>query len=269
MKFYFSIITLLFSMICFSQQEANIWYFGNQAGISFASGSPVALTNGQLATSEGCAVLSNTAGNLMMYTDGQTIYNANHQVMTNGGGLFGNWSSSQSATIVPKPGNNNLFYVFTLDSYAGVNGFCYSVVDISLDGGLGAVTSEKNILVYTPSNEKLAVVKHTNGTDYWIVTHGWNNNTFNSHLLTSSGLSALPVQSSVGIVTGGSTDNVWGCMKIAPNGSKLAICNALINAQLFDFDVSTGMVSNPLTLHNTNGTYGVDFQQIVNFFIFA
>ena len=48
-------------------------------------------------------------------------------------------------------------------------------------------------------------------------------------------------------------------MKIAPNGSKLAICNSLINAQLFDFDVSTGMVSNPLTLHNTNGAYGVEF----------
>jgi gliding motility-associated-like protein len=245
--------------LAFPQGEASIWYFGNQAGISFASGSPVALTNGQLATSEGCAVLSNTAGTLMMYTDGQTIYNANHQIMINGSGLFGNWSSSQSATIVPKPGSNNLFYVFTLDSYAGVNGFRYSVVDMSLDGGLGAVTAEKNILVYTPSNEKLAVVKHANGSDYWIVTHGWNNNTFNSHLLTSSGLSALPVQSNIGTVIGGNTDNVWGCMKIAPNGSKLAICNALLNAQLFDFDISSGIVSNPITLYNTNGTYGVEF----------
>ncbi len=253
------ILLLLLPILAFPQGEASIWYFGNQAGISFASGSPVALTNGQLATSEGCAVLSNTAGTLMMYTDGQTIYNANHQIMINGSGLFGNWSSSQSATIVPKPGSNNLFYVFTLDSYAGVNGFRYSVVDMSLDGGLGAVTAEKNILVYTPSNEKLAVVKHANGSDYWIVTHGWNNNTFNSHLLTSSGLSALPVQSNIGTVIGGNTDNVWGCMKIAPNGSKLAICNALLNAQLFDFDISSGIVSNPITLYNTNGTYGVEF----------
>lgn len=254
------ILFLLLPILAFPQGEANIWYFGHNAGIQFnTDGSVAALTNGQLYTAEGCAVLSNTAGNLMMYTDGQTIYNANHQIMINGDGLLGNWSSSQSATIVPKPGNTNLYYVFTLDSYAGVNGFQYSVVDMSLDGGLGAVTAEKNILVYTPSNEKLAVVKHANGTDYWIVTHGWNNNTFNSHLLTSSGLSALPVQSNVGSVTGGNTDNVWGCMKIAPNGSKLAICSALINAQLFDFDISSGIVSNPITLYNTNGTYGVEF----------
>lgn len=246
-------------MLAYPQGEANIWYFGQNAGLDFNSGSPVALTNGQLNTDEGCAVLSNTAGNLMMYTDGEIIYNANHQIMTNGGGLFGNWSSSQSATIVPKPGSNNLFYVFTLDSYAGVNGFRYSVVDMSLDGGLGAVTSDKNVLVYTPSSEKLAVVKHTNGTDYWIVTHGWNNNTFNSHLLTSSGLSTIPIQSNVGIVTGGSTDNAWGCMKIAPNGSKLAICNSLINVQLFDFNISTGVVSNPITIYNTGGSYGVEF----------
>lgn len=260
MKIKIVFFFVLLSQLLFSQGEATNWYFGHNAGVKFnTDGTVTALINGQLNTDEGCAVLSNSVGNLMMYTDGETIYNANHQVMTNGGGLFGNWSSSQSATIVPKPGNNNLYYVFTLDSYAGANGFRYSVVDMSLDGGLGVVTSEKNVLVYTPSNEKLAVVKHANDNDYWIVTHGWNNNTFNSHLLTSSGLSTLPIQSNIGTVTGGTTDNSWGCMKIAPDGSKLAICNSLINVQLFDFDTNSGVIYNPITLYNTGGSYGVEF----------
>lgn len=250
----------LFSILTYSQGESNYWYFGQNAGIKFNSnGSIIALTDGQLITAEGCATLSNSIGNLMMYTDGQTIYNANHEIMANGSGLLGNWSTSQSAIIVPKPGNTNLFYVFTLDSYAGANGFRYSVVDMSLNGGLGGVTLEKNVLVYTPSNEKLSVVKHANDVDYWIVTHGWENNTFYSYLLTNLGLSSTPVQSNVGLVTGGSTDNSWGCMKISPNGSKLAVCNSLVNTQLFDFDISTGIVSNPLTIYNSNGSYGVEF----------
>ena len=48
----------------------NNWYFGNNAGVSFASGSPVALTNGQLSTTEGCASISDASGNLMFYTNG-------------------------------------------------------------------------------------------------------------------------------------------------------------------------------------------------------
>jgi gliding motility-associated-like protein len=251
---------LFFTSFAFSQQEASNWYFGKNAGIKFnTDGSVTALTNGQLNTNEGCASLSNSNGDLLFYTDGITIWNKNHQVMQNGTGLMGHPSSSQSATIVPLPGSSTVYYVFTLDAEAHANGFRYSIVDLSLDGGLGAVTSAKNILIYTPSNEKLAIVKHTNNTDFWIVTYGWNNNTFYSYLLTSTGLSATPVATNVGLVTTGRIENIWGCMKIAPNGSKLATCNGYSNSELFDFDPTTGVVSNPAILFTDEFGYGVEF----------
>ena len=259
MKKYLTTLLVLISTLVYSQQEASVWYFGLNAGIKFnANGTVTALTDGQLNTLEGCATISDNTGNLLFYTDGITVYNRNHGVMVNGSGLLGEWSSTQSATIVPKPGSTNLYYIFTLDSFAGANGFRYSEVDINLNGGLGAVTANKNVLIYTPTNEKLAIVKHANGIDYWVVTHGWNNNAFYSHLLTSSGLSTIPVISNVGLVVTGSTDNVWGYMKISPNGRKLAICNTLTDCELLDFDVSTGMVSNPQILYN-GVTYGVEF----------
>lgn len=261
MKHWFTLLLSIYALASLAQNEANIWYFGLNAGVDFNSGTPVALTDGQLNTYEGCATLSNSAGQLLFYTDGTTVYNRNHLPMVNGTGLMGNFSSTQSATIVPMPGSMNLYYIFTLDAFAGVNGFRYSIVDINLDGGLGAVTSNKNVLIYTPSNEKLAIVKHANNSDYWIVTHGWNNNSFYSHLLTPSGLSATPIISNVGTVVTGTTDNAWGYMKIAPDGSKLAICNALIDFELLDFNNSTGVVSNPQILFNAVGNfiYGVEF----------
>ncbi len=250
---------LFFTSFAFSQQEASNWYFGKNAGIKFhPDGSVTALTDGQLHTFEGCASLSNSTGDLLFYTDGITIWNKNHQVMQNGTGLMGHPSSSQSATIVPKPGSTTLFYVFTLDWEINPNGFRYSVIDITLDGGLGGITNEKNVLIYTPSDEKISIVKHKNGIDFWVVTHGWNSNTFYSYLLTSSGLSSSPIASNAGVAVSG-TKEVWGYMKISPDGSKLAMAHVFTGCELFDFDNATGVVSNPKILYTDLGAYGVEF----------
>ena len=95
--------------------------FWKEAGLDFNSGSPVALTNGQLNTTEGCTTISDKNGNLLFYTDGSVVYDKSHQVMPNGYGLLGHYSSTQSAIIVPKPNNPNLYYIFTVDQPLPVN----------------------------------------------------------------------------------------------------------------------------------------------------
>ena len=256
-------------MLVFSQGEANIWYFGENAGLDFNSGSPVPLLDGQINTIEGCAVLSNNLGQLLFYTDGSTLYNRNHVVMQNGSGLLGHTSSTQSATIVPMPGNPNLFYVFTLDAFGLTTskGLRYSIIDLSLDGGLGGVTSQKNVLVYEPSNEKISIVKHANNVDYWIVTHSVTGTTFYAHLLTSTGVNSTPIITNIGFNNpGGDTDYVIGYMKFSPNGKKLAIVHGFSKiAELLDFNNITGQLSNPITLIDlsalgySQALYGVEF----------
>ena len=265
MKIYnfFSLCITLISTLAFSQQEASVWYFGQNAGIKFdASGGIIALTNGQLSTSEGCATIASTTGDLLFYTDGITVWNKNHTIMLNGTGLMGDPSTTQAATIVPFPGSSSLYYVFTLDAYGESNGFRYSIIDMSLDMGNGAITT-KNSLIYSPSAEKLAIVKHTNNTDYWIVTHGWGDNTFYSYLLSSSGLSAVPIITNIGVtVSTSNIDNAIGYMRIAPNGSKLALCHYFGTIQLFDFNTSTGVLSNEDTLFTGatgSNLYGLEF----------
>lgn len=254
---------LLFSGCSYAQGEANIWYFGERAGVDFNSGSPIALTDGRLNTNEGCATISNSSGQLLFYTDGITVYNKNHQVMANGAGLMGHDSSTQSATIVPKPGSSDLFYVFTIDVEAGPQGFRYSIVDMSLNGGLGdVVISAKNVLIYAPTCEKISIVRHANNLDFWIITHGWNSNAFYAHLLTSGGLNTTPVQSNVGLFVSNSHNyNSMGYMKVAPDGSKLVTCYPFLNtAELFDFNNATGLISNPITVMNDSDLiYGAEF----------
>ena len=134
-----------------AQNEAANWYFGENAGIQFdGSGNLLGSVNdGQLITREGCTTISDTDGNLLFYTDGRLVYDRTHQLMPNGTGLFGDSSSTQSAIIVPKPDDINIYYIFTVDTSNSLNspsnlGFNYSIVDLTLNGGLGDVTS-KNI----------------------------------------------------------------------------------------------------------------------------
>ncbi|HKC67562.1 MAG TPA: hypothetical protein VKG26_04985, partial [Bacteroidia bacterium] len=133
----FIIYILFLPFLCVAQKQGNIWYFGNHAGIDFNSGSPVPLSNGQTYSPdgtpiEGTSVISDNTGALLFYTNGMKIWNRNQQVMPNGNNLLGNFSSSQAALIVPKPGSSRYFYVFTTDDFSEDNlqyGFRYTVVD--------------------------------------------------------------------------------------------------------------------------------------------
>jgi hypothetical protein len=231
-------------------KRTNHWYFGNGAGLDFSSGSPVAVTDGKLHTSEGSAVMSDTAGNLLFYTDGDTIWNKNHLPMLNGTGLFGcgNYgSTAQAALIVPKPQNDSIYYVFTNDCFEnqGVKGFRYSVVNIYLDNGLGSVISKNNLL-FSPSTEALAATRDSSGNGYWIMTHGYNTNNFYAFHLTDFGLDIVPVVSTIGL----NSDSHIFTINFSPNSKKIAVTNPNVYQidQIFDFNNETGELSNLINL---------------------
>ena len=145
---------------------SQVWYFGNGAGIKFSNGGVQPMHDGKIYTNEGCSAGYDEKGNLLFYTDGVTVWDNHHSILDNGIGLNGNYSTSQSALVVPKPGNKNLFYIFTADTSGGAKGVCYSTVAISLN----AVIS-KNQKLFSPSCEKLAAVYHSNGKDVWVIAH--------------------------------------------------------------------------------------------------
>lgn len=261
------LFTLLFShTLASAQHRADKWYFGVLAGLDFTSGSPTAISPSSINTNEGCSSISDSLGNLLFYTDGVTVWNRNHTVMPNGTGLTGGISATQSTLIVPLPGSNTLYYIFTVDEIGGPNGFRYSEVDMTLDGGLGDVTSNKNIFILDHVTEKLTAVQHNNGTDYWVAVHEWGSDAFFVYLLTSSGLQSMPVISYTGIVHDSTQiQNTYGQMKFSSCGNYLALAAGYLNtAELFDFSNSTGAVSNPVALIFFDHVYGIEFSSDEN-----
>ena len=276
-------ILLIFAVLCAhalsAQNEAANWYFGNNAGITFdpSTNQVSALTDGQLSTEEGCTSISDSTGNLLFYTNGENVYDRQHNIMPNGTGLFGNQSSTQSAIIVPKPGDPNIYYIFTQDTtFEGTpdNGFNYSVVDITLNSGFGDVTIKNQFLLHKASEKLSAVLKDCESQNIWVVTFGsndaltnssatdTNNNTFYAFEVSATGINTTPVISSLPYTI----NQRRGYLKFSPDGTKLALANISDGLRLLDFDPATGTVSNSINIPTNlspsgkpQSAYGVEF----------
>lgn len=268
-------------LAAFAQRENEVWYFGQHAGLSFATGWPVPLTGGALVSREACASIADAAGTLQLYTNGITAWNRFHQPLTNGTGLGGFTgggvlpnSATQGALIVPHPGTPNQYFLFGVDAIENDlrNGLQVALVDMSAQSGRGEVLS-KGVRLPTPTlsspvTEKLVAVRHANGRDTWVLVHGWDTNAFMAFLVSPAGVSPGPVATSfTGTIHQGSTGvsrlyNAIGCMAVSPDGQRLAVTQYQAGVEVFDFDTQTGQVSNPRALPPSRGNlpaYGLAF----------
>lgn len=254
MKKYLAVL-LLISSTCIAQnpdiKRTYHWYFGDRNGVDFTSGTPVVDTVNQMHSVEGCAVISDTCGQLLFYTNGDTVWNKNHQVMPNGTGIISGWSSTQRALIVPQPLSNNIYYLFTTTHVNQIpNGMYYSIIDMNAAGGLGDVTTLNNLLL-TPTTEKLCATQHSNGQDFWILGHKQYSNEFHGFLLSSAGINTTPVITTIGA---GSVALGDGYMRFSPNGNKVGAAyhtgssGDIDTVDIYDFDNTNGTLSNAVSL---------------------
>lgn len=256
-------LTLLFLFgivsITIAQKETDKWFFGTGAALDFSSGSPVVINPSPLYTSEGTAAMSDAIGKLRFFTNGVDVYDSTKTIMPNGAGLMGDVSTTQSALIVPNPAFSSQYYIFTAGA-DGAGDFRYSIVDMTLNAGLGDVmATNKNILLTDSITEKIAAIRDgANGI--WIVTHKWGTNQFYSYHLTTAGLMP-PVITNVGTIHNTSViQNTYGQLKFNNCGTRLACAVGYQDiVELFDFNLTTGVVSNPMTINMSDNVYGVEF----------
>ncbi|MBP6334412.1 MAG: T9SS type A sorting domain-containing protein [Bacteroidia bacterium] len=262
-----SLLVLLTHSV-FGNKYGNVWQFGDNAGIDFNSCEPVALTNGNNSGFEGCASYSDTAGQLLFYTNSDLVWNRSHVAMPNGNLVAASGSLSQ-VIIIPRPLSTSLYYIVTTKlQAAGTLSLQYHVVDISLNSGLGDVTIKNNVMTSANITEQIAATWHANGTDIWLMAHEYGTNNFLAYLVTSAGISQTPVISSIGPlhVACNSNINARGAIKFSPDGNKLAFNANGVGGNdpsnllcIFDFDNSSGIVFNPINLPFSRGDFGLSF----------
>lgn len=257
-------------------QQADNWLFIENVGLKFTDEGvqTIHLSSPNLEAGKGTAAISDESGKLLLYTDGMKVWNGTHVHINPGSNLRGNVGATQSSLIVPKPGSTKNYYIFTADIVlppvlGPMQGLNYSMVDITANGNQGAVSSERDIQLVPEVAEMITGIKHGNGTDYWIVTHGLNDNSFHAFIVDSSGVNQTAVVSYAGGALDGDYENreYMGAMKISPTGDKIAYASFGRGVvEVFPFDNNTGRVGDPmvnipvsLTDPDFYGPYYVEF----------
>ena len=216
------------------------------------------------------AMISDTSGKLLFYTNGIYVADSTHQPMKNGKGLnpgefadihkdYG-YISEQGSLILPKPGSNYLYYLIhtplVYDTKKPVNyqyfadKLYYSLIDMSKNNGKGEVI-EKNKILYD-KNElgvgKITACRHANGIDWWIVVADFVNTKYNVFLLSEKGVEFVSKQT----FPKGKLSGI-GQAVFSPDGTKYAYVNAYqvyngLSIDIFNFDRCAGVLSNQVSI---------------------
>lgn len=219
----------------------------------------------QLVTNYCASSISDTLGNLLFYSNGRTIWNKEHKVMMNGDSLAGDTTAIHSPLIVKKPNSNSIYYMFTTDgamrkyNFGINNGLTYYIIDLRLDSGRGMVISKNNLL--NPFvGERLAILKHKNGKDFWIMTHSDTGNLFYSYLLCENGLSTNAVISKQGRKYDNLTETRGDMLQVENTNYLVVMYTKKYNViwkadiEIFLLDSNTGLLEYLKTI-TLNGVY--------------
>lgn len=249
-------------------QSNNVWYFGNGAGLDFnpdpnnpSAPLPRPVGHNQNIPA-GTTTISDGTGQVLFFTDGETVWDLNGNIMENGDSIGGSNLSSQSVIAVPVPTDETIFYLFTTQrAQDGSNQVKFSVVDIKAENqnGVGNVVSKDNFL-FSPSTEHSAALAA--GDTTWVLFHELGNNTFRAYPVSIHGI-GQPVLSSVGSSHG--FNSGVGSMKFSPDGTKVAVTisdGACSRLEIFDFNQNTGRMTEYALIDlgcNNDQVYGLEF----------
>ncbi|WP_277485226.1 gliding motility-associated C-terminal domain-containing protein [Catalinimonas alkaloidigena] len=265
-------------------QTYNVWYFGNGAGIDFNTlyddpdnpddngdgqdndGQITPIADGAQSAPEGVSAVSDGNGDILFYTDGQTVFfkdriTGDHVALTDLNGQPAQISPSNESTMVGMvqvPGADGVYYVFTATPVeSGAYELRYSIVDLKQR----AVVSANNLL-FAKSTERV-VIYGGNGSSAMLVAHEYGNNTFRSYPITDQGI-GNPVLSSVGSVHDlDDPEESRGYMKIGGDSSGTVLAVALPDrVELFNIDLQTGQITDPVEVDFSGQNaqpYGIEF----------
>ncbi|MEI2757819.1 MAG: T9SS type A sorting domain-containing protein [Bacteroidia bacterium] len=284
-----AIILSIISMSAHSQHRDNIWMMGIYAAfipysnyyyMDFTNGNPdtvvqyrkmpMYITN---------ASICDTAGNLLFYTNGEWIANADGDTLLNSQnfnpGYYTQYYSpvglgfSQAALFLPFSDTSQFYYVVSESAEEFINKdsvldaqpfyLTYSIIDATLDSGRGGgLPNAKNINIINDTLllGRITACKHANGRDWWVVVHKYYSDVYYKLLFTESGVYG-PYTQQIGslfpakILTPFGYDDfdIAGMACFSPDGSKYATVGPSRIMEVLDFDRCTGMFSNAQTVN--------------------
>ena len=220
------------------------WHFGHGVGLRFDPDTIYEVPTSML-SDEAAAVHTDTDGNLLLYSNGEKIWNANHEVIHNGDLVLGHNSSGMGSVFVCHEDNPDSIYLFnTFWNLSTTKEFSVNLIVKEAD--TFRIAYKDSVLRYRVC-EPIAVVKADNGKDVWVTVHEFGANNLYSYLITSTGIVYCPILSKSKISPAGSPNAAAFDIIFSPNGQFMirSITNLpppIINTvvEIYEFNNSNG-----------------------------
>ncbi len=259
------VINLLPLLMAFSVQAQlydKTWIVGNNcAKLTFETDTTITDTfDSYVNTYLTWASICNEQGDLQFFTSGFYVYDKNGDVMNSGVDLcdaevtnyftYG-LPAASGALILPR--GNNQYYIFCA-SYSDAqvqsgniykpDRLYYATIDMNMFGGLGGLTSRRNLLYNQPMcDEHLTACRHANGRDWWLITNKYQSSEYVKYLVTPDSIYGPYFQS---IGSAFLEPDAHGQIIFSPDGSKFAGVSGNSQLVVLDFDRCSGEFSHPI-----------------------
>lgn len=255
--------------IASGQKFDNKWMLGYPSGVGipqpamdFYFGTPdTILYYGIITNLFSHVSICNAQGLLQFYTNGISISNKNHQLMTGSTNFnqdditinYPNFLPIDDCIIaLPDPGSSDIYSLFHVAG-TSINGIYkplnlrQSIIDMSLQIGDGALTSTTTQLNATLLYRTLDATKHANGRDWWILIGEEGTDKFYSLLYTPQGVVNTVTSSNLPIHTSG-INRGQSCF--SPDGNIYTLASSDFNPNfatnaiyIYNFDRCSGNLS--------------------------
>ncbi len=252
----------------YNAPENRVWAFGMRAGINFNSGTPVPFST-KINSSNACASTCDSAGQLLFYTDGNTIWNRYHDTMPSAVSIVSYNANQcpQGTLILPHLTQPGKYYVFSLERRSSgaptVGRLSYCIVDMALDGGRGDVVAGSSYTFADTGMWGAMTAVPGNAHNFWLINHLRDTNVFVVRNITAAGFSA-PAYHKIGVYDNSHCVHSAG-IKCSPDRTLLAYthpCGNIIAAktgfELFRFNPGDGSISDALAF-DTVSCFGIEF----------
>ncbi|MEO0627867.1 MAG: hypothetical protein AAFY91_12815, partial [Bacteroidota bacterium] len=229
--------------------------------------------------------IADSSGNLILYTNGCHIYNADHEIINNGnrinpGETWDNYCPfdsgypmvTQSSLFLPWPESETDYILFhqSISFVIGPNGgvvaelgpLLYSIVSFESDPIGQVILKNETLYDELPKIEGGAMTanRHANGIDWWITNRLSSGGGILKYLLTSNGLEGPFVQE-VGWYPEGYQSGGGEC-EFSSDGTRYVFNSSRSGMEIYDFDRETGEFSFIDTIDRQSETDDIVFTGI-------
>ncbi len=231
------------SLSAYAQPQNSNWVFGNGSALSFQATGPVESTSAVgILNDRRCASMSDADGNLLFYADHVQLYRADGSQMPDGTfSVFCNES-----IVVPDPANTNRFYLIRSKNNAGLD---YTLIDMTLDDGLGAIVEGQKEVFLNNQGGRLMAAPKALSPGYWLISvdnSGGSNNCFVRTFNVSADGIAFHQQSSASWTWVGWFDTIDDA-RLSPDCSLIAVTFKGHYFGMFRYDTEIGNTTEALS----------------------